>query len=598
MRTSLLETPGTLTTYPAASHRGRSEWLSRAALHMACWVPFITTAANSWRGPWRAVGDPAHVAITSWNTLSGWIPLLGQPNELPGGPHDLGPLEYWLLAVPVHVDVARGVLWGAVLLTLLAVSLTVEAGISVLGETGGLLAAGAVIAAVSWYPGFAARPEDNPNFGFIFFIASLSVGLAVLSGHRKWWPVLVVTASVAAQAHLTYAAACVGLVLIAAVAGLADQFRAKGGYSWLIAGLVAGAVCWMAPLEQQFTSPAGKGNMSLLLNADGEMQRVGFAFAIKALASLAVPSPLWWRQNISQRHDLYQMLGSQSVALGLVILALMAASLVVAVCWFRSRVLAGLAAISLLVSVSAVVSFAFIPVYVRGHAERQHDLIFVMFAAVVLAWLTVSCAAVLAAIKLISVRRGRAGANGGRARDGQRDANQSKFPLPMFRRPIRGVAALLLVITVLLGAARQVARYADQGTNSSHVSEMLTMIERSLPGRPVIGLSVSAARKADRFQVLQGLCLALTAEGYYSGVYTPETAYIEHKGPLTEVAVVLRGRRMTVTTIRISRDSPGRWRSCPALIGTKLTVKAMPRLMEPVLPMPTVSRAVRGRRHA
>src|SRR6266705_316981 len=340
MRTSLLNAPGTQMVSSDDSHGGLGKRLNRAALHVACWIPFMTTVADSLRGPWRAVGDNAHVALASWNTLSSWIPLVGQPNELPGGPHDLGPLEYSLLTIPVHVDAARGVLWGAVLLAMLAVSLTVEAGYSVRGQTGGLLASGVVIATVLWYPGFATRPEDNPNFGMIFFIATLSVCLAVLSGHRKWWPVLVVTASIGAQAHLTYAAASIGLVLIGVVVGLYDQIRAKGGFSWLIAGLVAGAVCWFAPLEQQCTSPAGKGNMSLLLQADSGVRHVGFAFAMRALASLAAPSQLWWQQRIGQRHDLYQLLGSMPAALWLVILALIAASLVMAVCWLRSRELA------------------------------------------------------------------------------------------------------------------------------------------------------------------------------------------------------------------------------------------------------------------
>jgi hypothetical protein len=211
MSTLVLVAPGTPKADGRERRRDRRSWPIRAAIHLACWIPFVATAADSWRGPWRPVGDNARLALESWNTFSGWIPLVGQPNELPGAPHDLGPMQYWLLALPVHADAARGVLWGAVLLALLAVSLTVEAGYSVLGEKGAVLAGGVVIAIVTWFPGFATRPEDNPNFGMIFFIATLSVGLAILAGHRTWWPVLVVTASVAAQAHLTYAAD--GLVL-------------------------------------------------------------------------------------------------------------------------------------------------------------------------------------------------------------------------------------------------------------------------------------------------------------------------------------------------------------------------------------------------
>jgi hypothetical protein len=556
MRTSLVDAPGTLTVGASESHRNRGKTLIRAALHLVCWIPFITTAADSWRGPWRAVGDNAHLALESWNTLSGWIPLIGQPNELPGAPHDLGPLQYWLLTVPVHIDPSRGVLWGAVLLAMLAVSLTIEAGYSVLGETGGLVAAGVVIAIVTWFPGFATRPEDNPNFGMIFFIATLSIGLAVLSGHRRWWPVLVVTASIAAQAHLTYAAASVGLVLIAGVTGLVDQLRAKGSYSWLVAGLIAAAACWLAPLEQEFAKP--DGNMSMLLSGESrEAQHVGFAFALKVIASLATPSPLWWQQNITQRHDLFQLLGLKPAALGIAILVITAASLVVAVWWLRSRQLAGLAGISLLVGVTAVTGFALVPVPVSALPTQQHDLVFAMFVAVLLAWLTVICVVVVVAVRLINDRRGRAAATGGREPGEQRPARTYLIPLPA-----RAVAALLLVAAVGFSAVQQAAHYAGAGTNSLHVGSALAVIERSLPRRPEFALTVSSPRGSNRFQVLGGLCWALTANGYDPETFHPETTGKLRTVTLKEIAVVLRGPRMTVATVRLHQTSRGRWGSC------------------------------------
>jgi len=511
--------------------------LMRAVVHVACWVPFIISAADSWRGPWRAVGDGARMALVSWSTLTTRIPLVGQPNELPHSPHDLGPMQFWLLTIPVHIDADRGVLWGAVLLIMLAVSLAVEAGYAVLGATGGLVAGGVVIATVGWFPGFASWPYDNPNFGMMFFIAALSSGLAVLSGHRKWWPVLVVTASIAAQAYLTFAAASAGLVLIAAVVGLVDRFRAQGGYSWLTAGLIAGAACWVAPLGQEFLSPAGTGNMSLLLHGDGG-QHLGVTFAMKVMASLAAPSSLWWGQNISQRHDLYQMLVSRPPAFGFVILAITAASLVMALYWLRSRALAGLAAISLLVSVTAATTFALIPVQagaVGGVHQPFGDvpLIFDMFAAVLLAWLTVLCVTVLAALKLINDRRGRAAAAGSRAPGGRRQM------LPIL---VRGAAALLLAMTAVLALGeREVADYPGAGSTSLEVSAALAKIEPSVSRNLPITLSVSSSRRSERYQVSSGLDWALTADGYHFN-----TTRSTRNHAISEIAVVIRGHRMTV----------------------------------------------------
>lgn len=61
-----------------------------------------------------------------------------------------------------------------------------------------------------------------------------------MSGRRWWWPALVITASVAAQAHLMFALAASALVLLTLIIGLADAFRAKTGYLWTAAGLAAG----------------------------------------------------------------------------------------------------------------------------------------------------------------------------------------------------------------------------------------------------------------------------------------------------------------------------------------------------------------------
>jgi hypothetical protein len=291
----------------------------------------------------------------------------------------------------------------------------------------------------------------------------------------------------------------------------------------------------------EFTGPPGRGNMSLLLHEDGG-RHVGLAVAMKVMASLAAPSPLWWRQNIGHEHDLFQLLASKPAVLGLVILAVTAAGLVLAVCWLRSRELAALAAISLLVSVSAAVSFALIPGQAGAGGLRPPGdvpLIFVMFAAVLVAWLAVALIVVLAGLRLVSDRRGRTAAARTPAPAGQRRAHECLVPLPL------RWAALLVVTIVLLGAARQVADYAGAEPSQLHVRTALALIERSLPRQPVIEVAVSSPLKADRYQVLLGLEWALTANGH-----RPDPTRTRRGHMLPEVAVVIRGRTMTVRIIQ------------------------------------------------
>ena len=100
-----------------------------------------------------------------------------------------------------------GVLWGAAVWCTVAASLAIDAAWAAAGAPGGVLASGMIPGVVAWIPAIAMVPGWNPWFGMMFFIAALAAGSPVLSGRRRWWPVLVVTGSVAAQAHLMYAIA-------------------------------------------------------------------------------------------------------------------------------------------------------------------------------------------------------------------------------------------------------------------------------------------------------------------------------------------------------------------------------------------------------
>src|SRR5882762_6888932 len=101
-RATLFRRPGRLTAL-------------RAVAHLGAWLPFILGPARLIQHGWRPVGDEAAIALRSWNSLTAHGPMVGQATRLAHGGFDPGPLEYWLLAIPVHIDTVRGVLWGAVI---------------------------------------------------------------------------------------------------------------------------------------------------------------------------------------------------------------------------------------------------------------------------------------------------------------------------------------------------------------------------------------------------------------------------------------------------------------------------------------------------
>jgi hypothetical protein len=371
----------------------------RVATHVAVWIPLLTAVVGMARADWRAVGDGAGIAMGSWEALTAHGPLVGSATQLGPHLHDPGPLEFWLLAVPVHLDPVRGVFWGAALWCMAAGSLAVEAMWAVLGEAGGVLAGGAIVWTLAWRPEIAAKPYWNPWFATMFFLAALALGWAVLSGRRWWWPVLVVTASVAAQAHLMVALASAGLVLLALVVGLADASRAGTGFRWAAAGLAAGIACWAAPVIQQVAGP-GRGNLAALVHGQAMGHRTGLGFGLKTLTASVQPPPIWWLFP-QPKVNIAQFIEGRSAVVAMAVLAVTAAAVIAAVFWLRSRSLAGVAVLSALASTAALVTFSRIPL--KGDSGiRLWYVTTVLFPVGLLAWLTIGAAFVLTGRQLIS----------------------------------------------------------------------------------------------------------------------------------------------------------------------------------------------------
>jgi hypothetical protein len=478
----------------------------RAAAHVAVWLPFLAAVAGSMRSDWRVVGDGAGIASRSWSALTAHGPLVGQATQLAHGVHDPGPLEFWLLAVPVHADPVRGVLWGAALWCMAASSLAIEAMWSVHGRTGGVLASGTILWTVAWRPGIVIKPYWNPWLGTMFFLAALAAGWAVMSGNRRWWPVLVITASVAAQAHLMFALASAAVVLLALITGLADASRANTGYRWAAAGLIAGMACWAAPFIQQFTGP-GPGNLSALVHGQNTGQRTGLAFALKTLTASAQPPPLWLLAR--QQPDVARLIDGRPAVFAVAILGVTAAAFLLAVFQLRSRRLARLAALSLLASATAMVTFSHVPV-TGDSLSRLGYLVTVLFPVGLLAWLTAGSAFVLTARQAISRLQPMAP---GRAapRSGRPDAARA-----WARRAARiagAAAAPLIVLASSLGVVQRTPALPYDAPLVQAVNVSFRQIDQQLPSQP-IALSVVGANGYARHRLAAAVGWALTGDGY------------------------------------------------------------------------------------
>lgn len=517
------------------------------------WTPFLYALGTALLHNWVPVGDMGVTALRSWDVLSAHPPLVGAPTRLAGGVYDLGPMQYWLLALPVHLSPAHGVWWGAALWCMLAGSLAIEAALAAAGVLGILIAAGTILGIVAWIPQIAAwyGPAWNPWFGIMFFIAALASGWAVLSGHRKWWPVLAITGSVAAQAHDMYVLSAVSVVGAGFVAVTVSSVKARE-YRWAIGGVAAGLACWIAPLVQQVTSRTG--NLTALASSLVHRgQGAGVDFGLKALSAATQPPASWWMpiRNLAT-------IGNRTTWFGAMQLMIVGLTLLIAVFVLRSRQAAALSVLSLIISATALLTFSSVPAHILAISPLNYMMV-LLFPVGFLAWLAVTTVIALAGWRALrelrSARRGPAG-------DANADAATAG---PRSRRAGWLVAASLAVALTAAGCygtTLVVSHMRPRPENGvmRAVSSGIRQIERTVPARRV-AVTVVGSDVTFRRRVALGLAYALRSAGYTP--LFPDTsfalrlgaAYEYRGGPATRVTVTARKNRAARQPVVVSLGS-------------------------------------------
>jgi hypothetical protein len=521
----------------------------RAGAHVLAWLPFVFAVARSVASGWRPVSDNAAIALRSWDVLTAHAPLVGQATRLAGNVYDPGPLQYWLLTLPVHADPLHGVLWGAALWCMVAASLAIEGAWAAAGRLGGLLATAIVLGALAWIPAITLLPCWNPWFGLMFFLAAFAAGAATLSGHHRWWPVVVIAGSIAAQAHLMFTVAAVVLVVLCLAAGLAETYRAKARYTWAVVGLVAALACWSAPLIQQFASRTG--NLAALASGRGAPgPHGGLAFGLKALAASVQPPPFWWRPLTSLVK--LGVIDERTVPAGAGVLALAVVALAVAVYPLPSRRAIALAALSLTAAATAAYTYAQIPArtirMTTSDLSNLRYLMAPMYVVGVLVWLTTGTILVLS---------GRPAVQQLKSRDMSRGSHTASAALHV-GGVRRAVPAMTMAAVAVIGLAALVATEIGSAAISQTwaMRAVTTAVQRIEPSvsRRQLTLSVLAATNPERRQVTFGLVYALHTLGYGPEISQRWWAsqlgypYLFRGRPMTHVKVLIRGGGLSVVS--------------------------------------------------
>ncbi len=533
--------------------------------HLAAWLPFVTGTARLVHSGWLPTGDDAAIALRSWNSLTAHGPLVGQATRLAHGVFDPGPLEYWLLAIPVHLSPSHGVLWGAAICCLAACSLAIEAAWSAGGELAGLAASALTIAMALWMPPSAVRPSWNPYFGAFFFLAALAAAWAVLAGRRGWWPVCVVAASLASQAHLTYALASVTLAALTLVVGGIDTARSNtarsdtarsdtarsdtarsaaartwAGYRWLVIGLLLGAACWSGPFIQQFTSR--NGNLSALIanSESGLGPRTGPVFGLRAISAAVQPIPLWLRPPPPAGRTAAAIM-AHSPWPGVLALVILVAAVAAALGPLRSRRLAALAAVTLVLSLGALVTYSSIPV-------RPTTLITLGYLITLILPLGVGCWLVTGTLIVLAARR--AGAR--HAAPAPASAQASAPDSAPAWLPARWASAVSIAGAVAVAALAVLSVPRQSSTVRTLLRDpalaatriAASQIQHMLPGQRV-ALLVQDTQPGEDGRITVSLTWALTPGGFHAEVTKRRLA--RELGS----SYVFRGRAMPLVTVLV-----------------------------------------------
>jgi hypothetical protein len=264
-------------------------------------------AFRAWRGGWLPSSDWAVPVVLAWDTFSKHPPVIGQWTSLSeyGSKNvfQLGPLQFWLLAVPEHLFAPSpvGVLIGSALVATSAVVVALV----VAWRRGGVqylaLATAVMALLLNGLGPQVIRDPYNPSIAVVCLIAYLACAWAVLDGDDWFWPVAAFFGSVSAQTHVTYliTLGVVGLVMVVGTLLRRRRLRRAGaprrtrrqvikiGATTFVVALF----CWSGPLLNQIW---GSGNLFAVLGSGFSGPRsVGPTYALHQLViHLGVP-PEW-----------------------------------------------------------------------------------------------------------------------------------------------------------------------------------------------------------------------------------------------------------------------------------------------------------------
>lgn len=393
------------TDWSRDSSTPKSGLLGAMVLGIVAALPVTIATIQVIRLGWTPSNDDGVIAVRAFDVFSAHSPLVGQYSQaslsLKVPVYSLGPLLYWVLALPAHLGPT------ALVLTMAAISVVSIIGVVVLAERRGgkglmFMVAIAVVIMFRSLPVQVPYEIWNPWAGLIPFVALIFVSWSVACGDVKLLPLLVLVASYVVQCHLTYLVPTTGCLAVA-VCGLGlrrlnlvrDGNGRGGGLDarpvirrWIAAAGLVFVLVWVPPLIQEVSNHPG--NLTLVIrSARSEPVMLGKTAGMWEIARAIGLSPLWLKRPLTARENLEY---THSPLAGLTALVvLIALGFVLAIGLRRRRFdVTAAAALGLVLAISLGIVTRSIPGGIAGYEALQYVLIWAspagMFVYVALAW--------------------------------------------------------------------------------------------------------------------------------------------------------------------------------------------------------------------
>ncbi len=292
----------------AAGLRSRADrWLAPLAGLCAA-GPVMASTLRALHHGWLPAGDQAIIATRAYDVLTSRTPLVGQHSDAGALTHhalySLGPMLYWLLALP-----ARLASPGTLTLTVGMLNTAAILGIVVLARRHGgrvLMFATALAVAIMSRSLATEVLHDvwNPAVGLFPFTLLVFLCWSLACGEYRLLPLTVLVASFVIQCQLAFLAPSLGALAIG-MAGLVVSLRSPGAgldgrvsgepgsvRRWVLAALLIAVVCWTPPAIDQIEG--NPGNLTAVVRAArANKTTLGAGVGWHAVA-LTVGIPPWW----------------------------------------------------------------------------------------------------------------------------------------------------------------------------------------------------------------------------------------------------------------------------------------------------------------